>query len=98
MVICMYLRIYYLHAVILKVHIYIHVSTQLGVGRHWWFNYPGLLFDAEVEFACLSGWLDWWSLPCNALIRPNQLSCLTSSIILVEHLHHKEYVMGLNPT
>ena len=30
-----------------------HVSTQLGVGCHWWFNYPGPLF--EVELACLSG-------------------------------------------
>ena len=32
-----------------------HVSTQLGVGCHWWFNYPGPLLDVELEFACLSG-------------------------------------------
>ena len=32
-----------------------HVNTQLGVGRHWWFNYPGPLLDAKLEFACLSG-------------------------------------------
>ena len=32
-----------------------HVSTQLGVGCHWWFNYPGPLLDVEFEFTCLSG-------------------------------------------
>ena len=31
-----------------------HVNTQFGVGRHWWFNYPGPLLDVELEFACLS--------------------------------------------
>ena len=34
-----------------------HVNTQLGVGCHWWFNYPGPLLDAEFEFACLSGYV-----------------------------------------
>ena len=29
-----------------------HVNTQLGVGAHWWFNYPGPLLDVELEFAC----------------------------------------------
>ena len=29
-----------------------HVNTQLGVGRHWWFNYPCPLLDVELEFAC----------------------------------------------
>ena len=31
-----------------------YVDTQLGVGCHWWFNYPGPLIDVELEFACLS--------------------------------------------
>ena len=31
------------------------VPMYLGVGHHWWFNYPGPLLDAEFEFACLSG-------------------------------------------
>ena len=27
-----------------------HSNTQLGVGYHWWFNYPGLLFlNVELE-------------------------------------------------
>ena len=30
------------------------VNTQFGVGRHWWFNYPGSLLNAKFEFACLS--------------------------------------------
>ena len=34
-----------------------HVNTQLGVGRHWWFDYLGPLLVAD--------------LPCIALIRPN---------------------------
>ena len=28
-----------------------YVSTQLGVGCHWWFNYPSPLLD--VELVCL---------------------------------------------
>ena len=32
-----------------------HVNTQLGVGCHWRFNYPGPLLDVELVFACLSG-------------------------------------------
>ena len=33
-----------------------HVNiTQLGVGGHWWFNYPGPPLDVELEFACLLG-------------------------------------------
>ena len=31
------------------------LHTQVGVERHWWFNYSSPLFDAEFEFACLSG-------------------------------------------
>ena len=32
-----------------------HVSTQLGVGHHWLFNYLGPLLNVELEFTCLSG-------------------------------------------
>ena len=35
----------------------VHVNTQLGVGHHWWFNYPGPLLNVEFEFACLSGYV-----------------------------------------
>ena len=31
-----------------------HVNTQLEVGHHWWFNYPGPLLNVELKFACLS--------------------------------------------
>ena len=31
-----------------------HVNTQLGIGSHWWFNYPDPLLNVELEFACLS--------------------------------------------
>ena len=31
------------------------VNTQLGVGRHWWFNYPSSFLNVEFEFACVSG-------------------------------------------
>ena len=46
--------------------------------------------------------LDWSPLPCIALIRPSQLSCLGSSVgrasaSLVEHLPRKQYVVGSNP-
>ena len=34
--------------------------------------------DVELEFAYLR--LDWLPLPCIALIRPSQLSCLGSSV------------------
>ena len=50
--------------------------------------------DVGFEFACSSGcklqyvdhrcffylWLDWLPLPCIALIRPSQLSCLGNSV------------------
>ena len=29
-----------------------HVYTWFGVGRLWWFNYPGLLLNTKLEFAC----------------------------------------------
>ena len=35
-------------------------------------------------------------LPCIALIRPSQLSCLSS--LVVEHLPRKQYVVGSSPT
>ena len=28
------------------------VYTWFGVGRLWWFNYPGLLLNTKLEFAC----------------------------------------------
>ena len=31
-----------------------HVHIQLGVGRHWWYNYHGPLLNVAFEFACLS--------------------------------------------
>ena len=34
-----------------------HVNTWLGVGHHWWLDYPGLLLDAEFEVFCLSGYV-----------------------------------------
>ena len=46
--------------------------------------------------------LDWLPLPCIAVIRPSQLSCLGSSVAsvaqLVEHLPRKQYFVGLSPT
>ena len=49
-----------------------HVNTELGVGRHWWFNYPGPFFDVELEFAPIyQVRLDQLPLPCIALIRHN---------------------------
>ena len=41
--------------------------------------------------------LDCFPLPCIALIRPSQLSCLGVAQ-WVEHLPRKQYVMGSNPT
>ena len=29
-----------------------HVYTWFGVWRLWWFNYPGLLLNTKLEFAC----------------------------------------------
>ena len=29
-----------------------HVNNQLGVGRHWCFDYPSLLLDVELQ-VCL---------------------------------------------
>ena len=40
--------------------------------------------------------LNWLPLPCIALIRPSQLSCLVAQ--WVEHLPCKQHVMGSNPT
>ena len=45
--------------------------------------------------------LYWLTLPCIVLIRPSQLSSLSTYVHvaqLVEHLPHKQYVMGSNPT
>ena len=54
-------------------------SIPNRVGRHWWFNYPCPLLDAEFEFACLQVRLNRLP-PCIALIRPSQLSSLNSSV------------------
>ena len=47
---------------------------------YWWFNYPGPLLDAELSLPVYQVRLDWFPLPCIALIQPSQLSCIGSSV------------------
>ena len=49
--------------------------TELGVGRHWWFKYPGPLLIVELEFACLSGvgYTGALALYCLDLTQPAEL-------------------------
>ena len=58
-----------------------HVSIQLGVEHHWWFNYLGPLLDVELEFACLSGWVRLVALALYCLDSTQPLSCLGSSVV-----------------
>ena len=69
------------------------MSTQLGVWRLWWFNYPGPLLEVELESTCLSGqgcgpYIPW--------IRPNHWAASVAQWL--EHLSSKQCVVGSNPT
>ena len=69
------------------------MSTQLGVWRLWWFNYPGPLLEVELESTCLSGqgcgpYIPW--------IRPNHWAASVAQWL--EHLSGKQCVVGSNPT
>ena len=55
-------------------------AYQIGVGRHWWFNYPGPLLNLSLSLPVYQVRLDWLSSSCIALIQPSQLSCLCSSV------------------
>ena len=56
----------------------------------WWFNYPGLLLNAEVEYPCLSG--ERRHLPCI-----NFKDSARPAAQLVQHLPRTQKIAGSSP-
>ena len=44
-----------LHIHALALHPLIHANTKFGVGRLWWFNYPGLLLHIKGGLSVMEG-------------------------------------------
>ena len=57
----------------------------------WWFNYPGLLLNAEVEYPCLSG--ERRHLPCINF----KDSARPEAAQLVQHLPRTQKIAGSSP-
>ena len=67
--------IFSLHHIVELVHT-VHVLYMYAC--HWWFNYT--VYSLMLSLPVYQVRLDWLPLPCIALIRPSQLSCLGSSV------------------